>query len=231
MNKIEIILFLTSAMFANVLGNCPPLSSPANGNVLIGGQFSGATATFSCNTNFFLEGSTTLTCSNMNNWTPNPPICTEVLCGALEAPANGSVSENALKAETTKVGSVATFSCNVGYFLQGNAQITCTNAGHYGLWNGYYPQCLSRAPVMSGYAMSSGSCLGHEDILASSVLDPTECATRCTNEPTCRAFNIYTSGSGYLTCQPMSYACTANALTLPEDKTRYFYTKVTAQRA
>jgi len=229
MNSLTVFAFLIPTLLQSVLGNCPALSSPPNGNVVVGGQLTGALATYTCNINFYLQGAKVLTCSNMNNWTPEPPTCAEVLCGALEAPANGSVSENGQKAETTHVGTVVTFSCNVGFFLDGPTQITCTNAGHYGLWNGYYPVCQSRAPPMSGYAIAAGSCLGHEDLLASIINDPSQCATRCTNEPTCRAFNIYTAGSGLLTCQPMSYACTPSELKVPEDKTRYFYTKVTAK--
>jgi len=218
---VEVIL-----LFHTVTGNCPSISSPQNGNVVVGGKLTGQQAAFSCLPNFFLSGPSVITCSNMNTWIPDPPKCSEVVCGALESPSKGSVSDNARKA--SKIGTIATFNCDPGYFLQGPSKITCKNAEHYGVWNGYYPVCLSRAPKMPGYAMSAGSCLGHEDLLASSVLDPFECATRCSNDPSCKAFNIYTTGAGYLTCQPMTYACSPSELKLPEDQTRFYYTRTVA---
>jgi len=223
---IILVTFLAFTLYSSVSANCPPLPSPPNGNVVVGGFVTGALATYSCNPNFYVNGAITLTCSNMNAWTPEVPECKQVLCGALKAPANGSVSTNALTSESTTVGTVATFGCNPGFFLQGPSQITCTNAGHYGLWNGFYPSCLSRAPTADGYTMSPGSCIGHENILATSVLDPMECATRCTNDPTCQASNIYTAGAGFLTCAPMSVGCAPGGLTLAADPTRFFYQKV-----
>jgi hypothetical protein len=223
--------FLSSTLLELVSGNCLPLTAPPNTIMSSISTVNGALASFSCPANYYLEGASVLTCSNMNKWTPDPPVCKQVLCGALENPMNGTVSENARTASSTTVGTIAVFKCNPGFYLHGPTQITCTNAGHYGLWNGFYPSCLSRAPQIPGYAMSLGSCLGHEDIVASSILDPEECATRCTNDPTCRAFNIYTAGSGLLTCAPMSTGCAPNELKLPEDPTRYFYTKTTPLKA
>jgi len=230
------MVMLTLALFGSTLlalvsGNCLPLTAPANSIMTAPSTLNGALATFACAHNYYLEGGSVLTCTNMNKWSPDIPICKPVLCGALENPVNGSVSENARTAANTPPGTVATFRCNPGFFLQGASQLTCTNAGHYGLWSGYYPTCNSRAPQIPGYSMSLGSCLGHEDILATSVLDPEECATRCTNDPTCRAFNIYTAGAGLLTCAPMTNGCSPGDLKISEDPTRYFYAKTAPQKA
>jgi len=53
-------------------------------------------------------------------------------CIAPDAPTNGSVSVSA-------DGNQATYSCNLGYVLKGNAERWCSTEGYS--WNGTAPTC------------------------------------------------------------------------------------------
>ena len=59
---------------------------------------------------------------------------TVVDCGALSDPANGRVNNTA----GTTYGQTATYSCNTGYDLVGDATHTCQSTG---LWTGSAPTC------------------------------------------------------------------------------------------
>ena len=54
-------------------------------------------------------------------------------CGGLEAPSNGSVN-----IRSTTYDSVANYSCNVGYALNGESIWTCLTSGE---WSGTEPTC------------------------------------------------------------------------------------------
>jgi len=54
-------------------------------------------------------------------------------CGDLSAPSNGQISINA-----TTFGSMATYSCDLGYTLDGNTSRTCQSNGQ---WSGSQPSC------------------------------------------------------------------------------------------
>ena len=58
---------------------------------------------------------------------------TVVDCGSLPRPANGAVSLT-----NTTYNSVATYSCNDGYNLMGDATRTCLASGS---WSGTAPTC------------------------------------------------------------------------------------------
>ena len=57
-------------------------------------------------------------------------------CGALDNPTNGQVSFNG-----TLFGSIATYMCNAGFDLIGNAQRMCQASGD---WSGDEPVCQSQ---------------------------------------------------------------------------------------
>ena len=57
-------------------------------------------------------------------------------CGSLETPSNGSQISN-----TDVVDSVAAFSCDYGFRLDGSAQRSCTNDGN---WNGIEATCIGQ---------------------------------------------------------------------------------------
>ena len=56
---------------------CGPLSSPANGNVMVSGSGLGAVATYSCDPGYTMQGDSTRVCLNAQNpqWTSQAPTC------------------------------------------------------------------------------------------------------------------------------------------------------------
>ena len=58
-------------------------------------------------------------------------------CGSLETPSNGTQNSS-----TDVVDSVATFSCDYGFRLDGSAQRSCTNDGY---WNGIEATCVGQS--------------------------------------------------------------------------------------
>ena len=60
----------------------------------------------------------------------------EIKCPDLTDPANGDLTMNSIS-----VGATANFSCNSGYFLVGEAVLTC---GGDGTWSAEPPQCIGK---------------------------------------------------------------------------------------
>ena len=54
---------------------CPELSAPANGMVSVTGQRSGDTATYTCVSEYELNGSATRTCQATGMWSESAPTC------------------------------------------------------------------------------------------------------------------------------------------------------------
>ena len=65
-----------------------------------------------------------------------PLFSVGVSCGQLDNPRNGSVDTSA----GTSFGDVASYSCDVGYTLNGPAERTCQDNGQ---WSGSMPTCES----------------------------------------------------------------------------------------
>ena len=55
--------------------NCANLSNPLNGNVVVTGTTVGATATYSCNNGFFLQGVDRRVCTTGGVWSGSAPTC------------------------------------------------------------------------------------------------------------------------------------------------------------
>ncbi len=73
------------------------------------------------------------TCTCNPGYTGNGTSCSPVDCGALSAPANGSVTT-----PTTTYTSVATYACHSGYNLTGTSLRACQSTG---LWSDAAPTC------------------------------------------------------------------------------------------
>ena len=54
---------------------CPDLTDPVNGMVVMAGNSVGNTATYSCNSGFELVGAQTVTCQADEMWSDPPPTC------------------------------------------------------------------------------------------------------------------------------------------------------------
>ena len=135
----------------------------------------GTVATFTCNAGFSLDGAAdTLTCADddqidtVGTWGGTEPTCermfistnfkarfsqmffffTAIECPALTAPMNGQVSYATDMTSPYEIGTVATFTCNAGFSLDGAADtLTCADDDQLdtvGTWGGTeptYPRC------------------------------------------------------------------------------------------
>ncbi|XP_052807627.1 sushi, von Willebrand factor type A, EGF and pentraxin domain-containing protein 1-like [Mya arenaria] len=128
--------------------------SPENGDALTsGGTIYGQTATLACNSGYDISGASVLICE-LDGWN-DTATCTIQECSD-PSPQNGT----ALYPKGKSFGEVAYVSCDDGYILQGDEQLTCL-AGP--LWN-TIPECLKDcgdpAPV-NGFVMDfTGTTFG-----------------------------------------------------------------------
>ena len=94
-------------------------------------------------------------------WSASPPTCTPVDCGSFTAPANGDVTQP----DTTFMG-VATFACDAGYVLNGDASSTCQADGN---WSTPAPTCDLVSCGSAPSAPANGSSNGSGTTFGSSV--------------------------------------------------------------
>jgi formylglycine-generating enzyme required for sulfatase activity len=122
------------------LNSCPVLTAPARGAVQAAVRTTGATATYTCEPGWVLQGSATRLCGVDGAWTGETPACVPGGCTPLPPPAFGSVTH----AETAALTTEATFRCDPGYTLQGPSQVTCTRVpGEPETWSAPAPWCRS----------------------------------------------------------------------------------------
>ena len=123
---------------------------PQHGNISV----NGITATYTCDTGYLLVGSPSRTCGADGNWTSTKPHCSRsrywstlhvskyslcvtcavIDCGLPADPDNGQVDTS----NRTTIGSVATFSCNIGYTMSHQQMALC---GVDGIWSPASPSC------------------------------------------------------------------------------------------
>lgn len=116
---------------------CERLNNPVNGLVVLSGTSVGSQATYTCNPGFTLVGMDTRECLSSGEWSGQAPTCTAVFCPNLPNPANGEVT---LTGNT--VGSLATYSCDLGFGLVGFSTRICQPTGQ---WSGEEPTCQRKA--------------------------------------------------------------------------------------
>ncbi|XP_064387176.1 uncharacterized protein LOC135335578 [Halichondria panicea] len=127
--------------------DCGSLDTPSNGAVdTSSGTTFMMTATYTCNTGYTLVGDTTRTCGADGEWSPIAPVCNPVDCMGLTNPIDGMITLT-----TTTFESIATYSCNTGLSLSGEATRTCQATG---VWTGLAPTCV--APSITATVTSSG---------------------------------------------------------------------------
>ncbi|KAH3700409.1 hypothetical protein DPMN_075385 [Dreissena polymorpha] len=106
---------------------CGLLSAPSNGAIQLSGTHFLDTAVFSCHRGYQLSGPPSLTCQLNALWDNILPVCQLRDCGRLAAPSHGSVTLTG-----TVFGSVATYTCNTGYYVSGIINRVCTENGTWG---------------------------------------------------------------------------------------------------
>ncbi|XP_064392887.1 E-selectin-like isoform X2 [Halichondria panicea] len=206
---------------------CPPLTAPNDGSISYGlavetngGYDIGDVATFSCDNNFILSGSTTSTCQSDYTWDNSEPTC-QATCPSLTAPDDGSISYD-LTVQTNGgygVGAVATFSCDANFDLSGSTTSTC-QGDH--TWDNSEPTCQATCPSLTapddgsisydltvqtngGYgvgAVATFSCDANFDLSGSTTSTCQGDNTWDNSEPTCQASEVTTAVPGVTTIIP-----------------------------
>ncbi len=116
-----------------------------NGYTLTGGGFRACQkdgtwsgSAVSCQCEFPLHLNSYFTFIDTVNTGPTEPPTT---CSDLTVPANGMIGYNMGTASLRPVGTVATYTCNTGYTLNGGTTRTC---GSDGVWSGSAPTCQGK---------------------------------------------------------------------------------------
>jgi len=93
-----------------------------------------STVTYTCKPDHHLEGENSQVCQGDGLWSGSKPVCLERSCGNPGVPDNGEKNSSSYKYDN-----VVSFSCNVGYNMQGSQVRTCQTNGE---WTGTQPTCL-----------------------------------------------------------------------------------------
>ncbi|KAL4229790.1 hypothetical protein ACF0H5_010181 [Mactra antiquata] len=112
---------------------CDFLTNPNSGTLVLLSDGTVSTANYACATDYTLFGNSLRTCQSNGTWDGAAPTC---LCKVPSIPSNGDVTAN---------GYTATYACNVGYTLDGDAERTCQTDGTG--WSGSNPACYSCASL------------------------------------------------------------------------------------
>ena len=120
----------------------------------------GARAQYQCNTGHeIVSGDEFLTCNEEEEWIGTIPTCQIISCPILNPLINGSISG------TYTYNSVVNFTCNIGYVLTGNAQLTCQANKS---WNGSVPTC-SLIQCEDPVSLENGNIFGDSNSYGSSI--------------------------------------------------------------
>ncbi|XP_060562326.1 CUB and sushi domain-containing protein 3-like, partial [Ruditapes philippinarum] len=109
---------------------CEEVLTPANGNRhnFTDGLFS--YVVFSCISGYHLVGNSVIQCQSDGSWNGSLPAC---VCDSPATPVNAALS-------FSSDGTVVTYSCSVGYSLDGEISRQCSNTGQG--WLGTEPSCV-----------------------------------------------------------------------------------------
>ncbi|XP_053882867.1 complement component receptor 1-like protein [Malaclemys terrapin pileata] len=121
---------------------CKPLELE-NGRVHFMDLRFGATANFSCNEGYRLNGPTSAKCVVVGNgvdWDKELPLCEAIPC--IPPPGITHGSHTGQSEQEFSFGSAVTYKCDQGFSLIGEASIHCTTKDNRnGDWSGPAPEC------------------------------------------------------------------------------------------
>ncbi|KAL9972183.1 hypothetical protein ACROYT_G018440 [Oculina patagonica] len=92
-----------------------------------------STVTYTCKADHHLEGEDSQVCQADGLWSGSKPVCLERSCGNPGVPDNGAKNSSQYQ-----YGYSISFTCDVGYTLQGSQVRTCQTNGQ---WTGTQPVC------------------------------------------------------------------------------------------
>ncbi|XP_033637046.1 sushi, von Willebrand factor type A, EGF and pentraxin domain-containing protein 1-like isoform X1 [Asterias rubens] len=113
----------------------------------------GDTAMYSCIEGAVLHGNGTIICQPDRTWTDLTAFCRLITCSELAAPNHGAVN-----APRRNNGSFATFTCDDGYNIIGDENITCMESGD---WSGEPSECEPVTCPMPDIANGQAVFVGH----------------------------------------------------------------------
>ncbi|XP_064386381.1 sushi, von Willebrand factor type A, EGF and pentraxin domain-containing protein 1-like isoform X2 [Halichondria panicea] len=156
--------------------NLPTIS---NGGILYAGGSTnnrpvGATASYSCFPPYTLVGVSVRTCGSDGEWSSTTaPVCQMITCSDLPSLANGDIDYGGGGfPDSRQVDTVATYTCNPGYTLNGISSTTRT-CGSDEVWSGFAPTCepdCSDLPSLNnGMIMYSTGSTNNRPFLTSAV--------------------------------------------------------------
>ncbi|XP_022099271.1 sushi domain-containing protein 2-like [Acanthaster planci] len=136
----EDAMYFKKAMAAsNKLLMCPFPPTPSHGEKRFVGEAPhhapGSTIRYECDKGYIFLGNSQRECNEKGEWSDtSTPSCTEIKCGTLNAPEDGSM-------EVTEKGGVisATFECDKGMKLEGSEKRTCAADNR---WTGEETKCV-----------------------------------------------------------------------------------------
>lgn len=113
--------------------SCGPPPSIENG-FIVGDLYTyGNTVAYICDEGYQQSSEGNLLCREDGTWSPAPPQCSKVYCGAPPTVTNAKTTGNDFFFE-----GLVTYGCNTGYKRRGSASIVC---GSNSLWSGSVPSC------------------------------------------------------------------------------------------
>ena len=113
--------------------NCSNPGTPMNGQKIGLFYTYQSVVIFECDEGWALEGNEAIVCEANGAWNGSIPTCVLISCEDPGTPSNAMRIGSSLI-----VGSILMFTCDVGYSLNGEGIIQCTDAG---TWNSSIPSC------------------------------------------------------------------------------------------
>ncbi|XP_064387965.1 uncharacterized protein LOC135336171 isoform X3 [Halichondria panicea] len=125
---------------------CSGLAPPTNGVISftnpIAPHVFGTVANYTCNVGYGLVGNVERSCGGLiGEWDGSNPTCVAITCTSLSPISNGMISYSRGITNPFDFGTIATFVCDDGFFLDGSMTSTCGGTASVGLWDESSPIC------------------------------------------------------------------------------------------